>query len=353
MKFSIVLIFLLLAGYSLMGCAEKVEEYQIDVNNDETNQAVNVTVNGQPFTAYLYTDQVPTLKKPVLFPIYTAGGHAITRAYPLQKVAGERVDHPHHVGSWLNYGDVNGLDFWNNSGAIPAERIEEMGAIRHDKIKKMTSGNGRGVLEVSASWINAHGQVLLTEDTRFVFRADKDSRTIDRMTTLTAGDAPVAFNDNKEGMFAIRVTRALEHPSDKPVELSDAHGQKTDVPVMDNTGVSGNYLSSTGVEGEDVWAKRAEWVALRGELDGEKVAVVIFDHPQNVGYPTYWHARGYGLFAANPLGQSVFSEGKEVLNFSLEANKSVTFKYRTQILSQDVDIKKLNTAFDKYTNEIN
>ena len=109
------------------------------------------------------------------------------------------------------------------------------------------------------------------------------------------------------------MARQLEIPSDKPVTLSDAHGKKTDVPVLDNAGVSGNYLSSEGIEGMDVWGKRAKWVSLFGVIGNEEVSVVIMDNPTNVGYPTYWHARGYGLFAANPLGQKIFSNGKEKL----------------------------------------
>ena len=42
--------------------------------------------------------------------------------------------------------------------------------------------------------------------------------------------------------------------------------------------------------------------------------LLILDHPKNPGYPTHWHARGYGLFAANPLGAKVFSDGKDQLN---------------------------------------
>jgi len=72
---------------------------------------------------------------------------------------------------------------------------------------------------------------------------------------------------------------------------------------------------------------------LHSTIEGEKVAMVIFDHPDNVGYPTYWHARGYGLFAANPLGQSVFSKGEEVLDFKLAPNESVSFKYRLLVHS--------------------
>ncbi len=153
-------------------------------------------------------------------------------------------------------------------------------------------------------------------------------------------------------MFAVRVTRALEHPSDKPIVLSDAHGQKTDVPVLDNDGVTGKYLSSEGVEGMAVWATRAKWMALNGEVNGEKVSVVIMDHPTNVGYPTYWHARGYGLFSANPLGQEVFSKGKEILDFALEPGQSTTFKYRTVIFSGQTTPEKIEKAYANFLKQV-
>ena len=251
------------------GCQEKASQPKIDVLNDDAKQVVNVLVEGKLFTAYHYTDKISNLKKPVLFPIISADGAIITRGFPLESREGERVDHPHHVGSWLNYGDVNGIDFWGFSDATPVEQLERMGTIRHRGIMKAESGE-EGVLEVTMDWLKADGNTILQEETRFVFRADKNNRIIDRITKLTAPNEKVVFNDTKEGMYAIRVNRALEHPSDKPVILSDAYGQKTDVPVMDNAGVTGEYLSSEGVKGLDTWGKRAKWVALSGVIDGKK-----------------------------------------------------------------------------------
>ena len=96
------------------------------------------------------------------------------------------------------------------------------------------------------------------------------------------------------------------------------------------------------MEGDAVWATRANWMKLYGEINGEKIAVVIFDHPENAGYPTYWHARGYGLFAANTLGQKIFSKGKEELNFSLEKGQSATFRYRLAVFSGEPAVKELH-----------
>jgi len=87
---------------------------------------------------------------------------------------------------------------------------------------------------------------------------------------------------------------------------------------------------------------------LASEINGEQVALVIIDHPSNVGYPTYWHARGYGLFAANTLGQKVFSKGENELNFSLKKGESVTFKYRLVVASEDLTDQQINQLADKY-----
>jgi hypothetical protein len=112
--------------------------------------------------------------------------------------------------------------------------------------------------------------------------------------------------------------------------------------MMDNTGVVGNYKNSEGIEGEDTWSKRARWCNLRGKIGSEDINVIIIDHPKNVGYPTYWHSRGYGLFAANPLGQEVFSKGKEKLNMELKKGQSVTFRYRVIVASENLTDDKIN-----------
>ena len=59
-----------------------------------------------------------------------------------------------------------------------------------------------------------------------------------------------------------------------------------------------------------------------------------------MGYPSYWHARGYGLFAINPLGRKVFSNGKEQFNLTLEPGESVTFRYKVVISSGEKLVKE-------------
>jgi methane monooxygenase PmoA-like len=314
----------------------------VDVKVNEAAKRVDVTIDGKPFTSYIWPS---TLKKPVLYPIRTAKGTLVTRGFPLDPRKGERVDHPHHVGMWLNHGDVNGLDFWNNSDAIPAERAARMGTIVHRAVRRAQSGVGEGALDVTADWVDAKGKALLREDTRFVFRAAAGSRAIDRITTLTALADSVTFVDNKEGLIGMRVARALEQPSTTPEVFTDAGGHSTTVPRLDNTGVTGRYRSSEGIEGDSVWGTRGRWTMLTGVIAGEPVTLALLDHPKNVGFPTYWHARGYGLFAANPLGLKVFSNGKEELNFRLAPGASTTFRHRILILSGTASPEQIETSY--------
>jgi hypothetical protein len=174
---------------------------------------------------------------------------------------------------------------------------------------------------------------LLKEHTHFVFRGGPGFRSVDRITTLRALDEQVDFKDEKDGLLGLRVVRALEIPSDKPEVYTDASGHTTTVAKLDNIGVNGTYLTSEGKKGDAAWGTRGRWCNLSGLVGIEPVTITILDHPADPGFPTYWHARGYGLFAANPLGQKIFSEGKQVLNLSLAPNASVTFRYRILITS--------------------
>ncbi|NOX64786.1 MAG: hypothetical protein GXO85_03050, partial [Chlorobi bacterium] len=181
-----VAILLILIAVSCSNKEDTAVKNRIDLIQNNKDQKVDVMVNGKLFTSFLYTDQLSVLKKPVLYPIISANGVTITRGFPLNPRPGERTDHPHHIGAWLNYGDVNGLDFWGNSDAIPPERAEEMGTIRLEKIKKLESGNGKAELSVICDWMNSEKKVLLKENTDFIFSVEKDKRIIDRITTLTA-----------------------------------------------------------------------------------------------------------------------------------------------------------------------
>lgn len=331
---------LLLLSILAVSCSAQKSDHasEIRIVPNMTERKMDVLIDGKLFTSYCWPENV---YKPILYPVIAASGTEVTRGFPLKPRQGEQVDHIHQAGIWLNYGNVNGLDFWGNGSRGMKEPAG--GEIVHKSIERMESKKGEAFFVTSAEWLDPKGITLLDEKSEYHFLAQGNVRIIDRITRLTAKDSEVVFKDTKEGMFGMRVARQLELPSSAGVILTDSTGNPSKEKDNRNEGVSGNYKSSEGITGEGVWGTRAKWMSLSGVIGNDSIAIVICDHPNNPGYPTYWHARGYGLFSANPLGWKDFTKGKEELNFRIPAKKSATFRYRVIICSgKTLSDKELN-----------
>lgn len=298
----------------------------VRVVKDAGAQRVDVFVGPQLFTRFWYPD---TLEKPVLYPLHAASGAAVTRGFPLNPQPGDPTDHPHHLGLWLNFENVNGLDFWNNSYAIAPAKKAAYGWIRTDKILEMTSGP-TGALAYHANWTDQQRRVLLEETTRFEFSGTAHERVIDRVTTLRAR-TDVTFTDAKDGLLGLRLAHKLQLPTTEDQKFTDNKGNVTVVKGGTDKLATGNYLTSTGKRGNAAWSSRAAWCQVYGKLGADSVSIAIIDHPANPNYPTFWHARGYGLFAANPLGEKIFTNGQTAKNLHLRPGESVSFRYRILI----------------------
>ena len=317
--------------FSLMG----EQPIKIEFVNNEKDKKVDVFIDGKLFTAYIYPDD---MEKQSLYPINSASGKTITRGYPYDPRPFERTDHPHHVGLWFNFGDVNGLDFWNNSFAIKQEDKHKYGSI---KFKKIVSENpSEGKLVTLSDWVDSKGNVLLEEETTYIFSGSTNLRSIERISKLTSKQE-VTFTENKEGLLGLRVDRSFEEPSTKAESFLDANGIETSVPIMNNTGVNGVYHNAEGIKGGDVWSKRSPWVALMADKDGEVITIVIIDHPENPNYPAWSHARGYGLFATNNLGGRAFDKDASPVKVVLATGKSITFRHKV-IIGGDLTDEAIN-----------
>lgn len=308
---------------------------RIGLNQRPDEERVDVTIDGELFTAYRYPNDEPVLQKPVLTPIHAAPGVPVTRGYPLCPREGERIDHPHHVGAFFSYGEdpgVDGVGFWNVSAPVDSDD-RRYGRIVHESITDAHVADGVSTLGIRARWERGDGSPLLAEHTSFQFALNGNRRCIDRTTTLAAVVSDVAMHDDKEGLFAIRVARELEHPdAGTPEQLVGSNGEPVPSEQATEPDRTGEYLNAAGTRGTAVWGTRSPWMRLTGTLrDDDSVSVTMFDHPDNPGHPTYWHARGYGLFAANPLGQAVFSEGEQRLGFSIPEGETATFRHRLEI----------------------
>jgi Methane oxygenase PmoA len=315
------LIFLILIFPALLNAQQKEA---VRLVKDKNAKRVDIYIGKLLFTSFLYPD---SLEKPVLFPIYDAGGTLVTRGFPMNPRPGEPTDHPHHLGMWFTYENVNGLDFWNNSYAIPADKKSMYGWIKTDRILDMQDGPS-GTLQYFAKWVNQQDQPLLEETTRYVFSGNEQERIIDRITELKAV-TDILFKDAKDGMLGLRLARELQIPINHDQQFTDNKGNTT--TVKKDSISNGNYLTSRGKQGDSAWSTRAEWCKVYGKIGDDSVSITIFDHQGNPNYPTFWHARGYGLFAANPLGEKIFTNGKTSLNLKLKKGEQIQFAYRILI----------------------
>jgi hypothetical protein len=327
----------------------------VAVNVNDSAHRVDVTIDGAPFTSYLWaTNQ----RKPILYPLIAPDGTTLTRGNP--PLTGERADHPHHTGLWFNYSNVNDFDFWNNSDAIKPEARSKYGFITQDRIVSTKSGANSGELVTESTWITGDPptgktQPIMTQTTRYVFSRTtiegKPVRAIDMTVTLKA-IATSVFHDDKDGMLGMRVAHFLESATEKGGIFLDSNGKATKVADADTTGATGVYRTSEGKVGEEAWGTRGRWCELSGTTtDGKAETIAVLDHPGNPNYPTYWHSRGYGLFAVNPLGAHMFDPKVAPLNFTLDPGKSATFHYRILIISGNVTPEALNHQTDAFEKE--
>jgi hypothetical protein len=289
---------------------------------------INVSIGGKPYTTLFMGPDAP---KPYLHPLRAASGRIVTRLYPMEVAPGESRDHPHHRGLWFAHGDVNGYDFWTNE---ESEKGPNKGRIVLDRVLRLTSGDESGSIAALFRWLDTQGRPLLTESRHMTFYAEPGGRTIDVDIDLTA-IGKVTFGDSKEGTFAIRVAPWLEEPgAGQPEEPKR----------------TGLIVNAEGARGErNVWGKRSDWVDYSGEVEGEKLGIAILDHPSNPRHPTYWHARGYGMFAVNIFGLKEFEhDPTKDGSLTLADGEHLRFRYRVIIHSGDSQSAHIAARYAEY-----
>jgi hypothetical protein len=315
--------YLLLIIAIMLSDAATFAQQPVKVIKIKNENRIDVFISEKPFTSFIYPD---SLEKPVLYPVRAANGTVVTRGFPLDTQAGDPIDHPHHIGIWFDFENLNGLDFWNNSFAIPVQKKHLYGWIRTDSILKTGSGT-KGILSYHANWTDQQKKILLEETTAFEFSGNASQRIIDRVTVLKA-DTALFFKDAKDGLLGMRIAHALQIPNDKDQKFTDDKGNVTIVKGGTDKIPNGNYLSSEGKMGDSVWSTKGRWCKVYGKMGKDSVSIAIIDHPMNINYPTFWHARGYGLFAANPLGERIFTNNASFKDLRLKQGESITFRYR-------------------------
>lgn len=316
----------LLAMLATLPLAAQVKIAQVDNH-------ITVDIDGKPYTTFFFG---PDVAKPYLYPLRAASGVMVTRSFPMEKVEGESLDHQHQRSVWFAHSRVNGIDYWNNEFSY---KPPNLGHIFVTKVSKAQGGAKTGEIDTTAEWKDPAGQVVLIEDRKMIFHAGGPNRVIDFDFTLTAKEK-ATFQDEKDGVFGIRLASELEEPN--------APGTKMQLKEPLRTGV---MTCADGKTTEaQCWGTRADWMDFSGTIQGEKVGITIMDYPQNPGHPTYWHARGYGLFAANIFGRNAFTNKKEPAgDVTLKPGEKMRFRYRVVIHPGTPGDAKIDELYKAYS----
>jgi hypothetical protein len=282
----------------------------------EQDDDVRVEIDGKLFTIY----RTATGPKPILWPVIGPTGVEMTRSFPMKDVPGEKPDHPHQRSIWFTHGSVNGVDFWSETAGH--------GSIAHREYLRTEANNKQAVISTRNDWIDARGKRICQDRRTLTFAAGNDWRSFDFDITLVASEGPVKFGDTKEGSMGIRIPTVM-----------DVNSQK-----------GGHIINSEGDTDNDAWGKPASWVDYYGTVAGRPVGIAFFNHPSSFRYPTRWHVRDYGLFAANPFGLKDFV-GKDDVDgsYTLDDGGSITLRYRILLHEGDAKSAKIAEAFERYS----
>jgi hypothetical protein len=288
----------------------------VEITAQKSGTDVTVKIGNEPFTTYL----VRSGSKPILWPIIGPTGKRMTRNYPMEKGSKEATDHVHHRSLWFTHGDVNGIDFWTESTK------GKTGSIVHRKFVKVESGE-EAQIETENDWLSPAGKKVCEDRRQLTFGTRGDARWIDFDITLRASEGAVVFGDTKEGTFGLRVADSLRV----------------------DAGKGGKIINSNGQTNAAAWGKSANWVDDHGPIDGETVGIAIFDHPSSFRHPTGWHARNYGLLAANPFAQQGFAGSKvKAAPYTLPKGQELAFHYRVFLHRGDEKEGKVAEAYAEY-----
>jgi hypothetical protein len=290
-----------------------------EVTVEPSEKGAVVKVDGKPFAEYLKKAG----HQPAVWPVIGPTGKAMTRSYPDGPLLdGEMNDHPHHHSIWFTHGDVNQRDFWteHKPTALSSE-------IKHRDFVKIESGPTARIVTTN-DWIS-DGKKMLEDGRTLVFGEDKFGRYIDFAVTLNASEGDVTFGETKEGSFGVRANGPLTVDAKKGAKLTNNHG------MMDG----------------DAWGMFADWIDDYGPVEGEVVGVALFSHPDNYRHPTRWHARTYGLLAANPFGEGEFpkdaSQPKQGPK-KLAKGEKMTLRYRVLLHAGDPQQADVAGAFKEF-----
>lgn len=298
----------------------------LKANIRDTGDVLEAYLGKDPFFTYNYKNAA----KPYLYPVYGPDSQLMVRNFPMKDLKDEEHDHPHQKAFWFTHGAVNGVDYWTEG--------EQKGRIVHQNFSKIKCSGNTGIIASHNYWIKPDRKTVQLKDERAIrFFGTEQKRYLDFYVRLTAIAADAVLGDTKEGTFGIRLAETMRVKGG----LNKGH-----------------IINADGLKDNETWGKRSFWVDYYGPVNDQIMGLAIFDHPQNPRYPTWWHVRDYGLFAANPFGihdfepktatgeKTPIDAGKLVL----KQDESIVFQYRVILHKGNHEEGAIAEEYKKYLN---
>ncbi len=298
---------------------------------EKTANTVQFVQDGKLLTEYHIG---PKVAKPYFWPVMAPGQVPVTRAWPMEKATkGGSTDHVHQKSLWFCHGDVipegiqlkvkipnvAGVDYW-------AEHPGH-GHIVCTNVKIGSTGGEIGKVVTSNEWLTPKGQKILDETRTITVKPMAEGWLLVLDCDLAASVCPITFGDTKEGSMGVRVNDQLTER--KGGVLTNDQGKQKE---------------------KNLWGRQARWCDYSGKVDGEEVGIAIFDAPSN-SVQACWHARGYGLLAANPFGRqrSRFPDRKGQTDLvKLDKGEHLKLRYGVYVHTGDVESGKVAEAFTAF-----
>jgi hypothetical protein len=276
--------------------------------SDETG--IDIRIDGEPLTRYNFPSE--KLLKPFLAPVIGPWGEDLCRA-----ITPEITEHPHQKGIFIAHGSVGGEELWNEPEGL-CGRIEQLEA-------SATQGDVFAKVTARLVWKDREGKALMKENRAFWFYVTApEARLIDLKMEFVPVEGDVVLGATKEaGLLGIRVHPDIATDAGKGGQIENAYG---------------------GVGEGECWSKKAQWCDYHGVVGGRRAGIAAFDHPANLRFPTRWHVRAYGLFAANPW----FWDGP----YTLEQGSTLTFRHRILIHAGDTRTAEVGERYLDWENPV-
>lgn len=273
--------------------------------------------------------------KPYFYPMNAPGDIPVTRGWPMVKgLPKETTDHPHQKSAWFCHGDVipeglelkersadkrvHGVDFWSEGKG-------------HGKIVCVAVGDPKGgTVATRNEWRAPDGTKIMDEKRVISLHDLGKGRLFVLEIHLHASVCPITFGDTKEGSMGVRVN---------------------DEMIVKN---GGHFYNAEGKADEkEVWGRPSAWCDYVGRVGGKTAGIAVFDDPENK-HKAVWHARGYGLMAANPFGRDASfpsQKGNKDL-VKLAKDGHLMLRYGVYLHAGDTKEGKVADAFETFKKRV-